>query len=361
MGHGPSARPVVIKAMPVRGYSQDGGHILVSFEPGETGPPDQATTALPPKSDVALAGDRAWQDELNAVRAELQTTIERMEAANEELKASNEEVTSMNEELQSTNEELETSKEELQSFNEELHTVNNQLQHKIRELEVTTDNLNNLLAGTDTATLFLDSNLCIKWFAPKTKELFSLVSADVGRPIRDFSRKFSDENLLPDAEGVSNTLTPIEAEVSSDLGQWYLRRILPYHTQDNRIAGLVISFTDITDSKRAADRVNEARIYAEGIVQTVRQPLLVLDEHLRVQSANPAFYELFHVIAAQTEGQLIYELETVSGISLSCEHSLKKYSRGVRRSAISRSHMNSPNRPALHALEWSQALSGRRS
>ena len=231
-----------------------------------------------------------------------------MEAANEELKASNEEVTSMNEELQSTNEELETSKEELQSFNEELHTVNNQLQHKIRELEVTTDDLNNLLAGTDTATLFLDSNLCIKWFAPKTKELFSLVSADVGRPIRDFSRKFSDENLLPDAEGVLNTLTPIEAEVSSDLGQWYLRRILPYRTQDNRIAGLVISFTDITDSKRAADRVNEARIYAEGIVHTVRQPLLVLDGDLRVQSANPAFYELFQVTPAQTEGQLVYEL-----------------------------------------------------
>jgi two-component system, chemotaxis family, CheB/CheR fusion protein len=105
--------------MPVRGYSQDGGHILVSFEPGETGPPVPAGTALPPESDVALGRDRAWQDELNAVRAELQTTIERMEAANEELKASNEEVTSMNEELQSTNEELETSKEELQSFNEE--------------------------------------------------------------------------------------------------------------------------------------------------------------------------------------------------------------------------------------------------
>jgi two-component system, chemotaxis family, CheB/CheR fusion protein len=104
------------------------------------------------------------------------------------------------------------------------------------------------------------------------------------------------------------TLTPIDAEVSSDLGQWYLRRLLPYRTQDNRIEGLVISFTDITDSKRAADRVNEARIYAEGIVQTVRQPLLVLDGDLRVRSANPAFYELFQVNPAQTEGQLVYEL-----------------------------------------------------
>jgi two-component system, chemotaxis family, CheB/CheR fusion protein len=107
---------------------------------------------------------------------------------------------------------------------------------------------------------------------------------------------------------VLKMLTPIEAEVSSELGRWYLRRMLPYRTQDNRIAGVVISFTDITDSKRAADKVNEARIYAEGTVQTVRQPLLVLDENLRIQSANPAFYELFGVTPAQTGGQLVYEL-----------------------------------------------------
>jgi hypothetical protein len=114
---------------------------------------------------------------------------------------------SANEEYQSTNEELETSKEELQSFNEELHTVNNQLQHKIRELEDATNDLNNLLAGTDTATLFLGTNLCIKWFAPKTQALFSLLSTDVGRPIADFSRKFADENLLADADGIEDADT----------------------------------------------------------------------------------------------------------------------------------------------------------
>ena len=168
--------------------------------------------------------------------------------------------------------------------------------------------MNNLLAGTDTATLFLDANLCIKWFAPKTKALFSLLSTDVGRPIVDFSRKFADENLLPDADTVLKTLTPIEAEVPSDLGRWYLRRMLPYRTQDNRVSGVVISFTDITDSKLAADRVNEARIYAEGIVETVRQPLLVLDADLRVQSANSAFYQLFRVTPQATEGQLVYDL-----------------------------------------------------
>lgn len=103
------------------------------------------------------------------------------------MKASNEDATSMNEELQSTNEELETSKEELQSFNEELNTINAQLQHKIGELERATNDLNNLLAGSETATLFLGDKFRIEWFAPATKELFDLVSSDIGRPIAHFA------------------------------------------------------------------------------------------------------------------------------------------------------------------------------
>ncbi|TGV95520.1 chemotaxis protein CheR, partial [Mesorhizobium sp. M2D.F.Ca.ET.145.01.1.1] len=128
----------------------------------------------------------------------------------------------------------ETSKEELQSFNEELNTVNSQLQHKIGELEAATNDLNNLLAGSETATLFLDEKLRIKWFAPATKELFDLVSTDIGRPIAHFARKFADDNLIIDAETVLKKLAPIVAEVPSDAGRWYSRRMLPYRTRDNR-------------------------------------------------------------------------------------------------------------------------------
>ncbi|HTN61123.1 MAG TPA: PAS domain-containing protein, partial [Devosia sp.] len=60
--------------------------------------------------------------------------------------------------------------------------------------------------------------------------------------------------------------------------------------------------------KTAADAINDARIYSEAIVQTIRQPLLVLNGDLRVRSANPAFYELFKVQEAETEGALVYEL-----------------------------------------------------
>src|SRR5437763_12005815 len=48
--------------------------------------------------------------------------------------------------------------------------------------------------------------------------------------------------------------------------------------------------------------------YAQNIVDTVREPLLILDATLRVQSANRAFYQTFHVSPGETEGRLIYEL-----------------------------------------------------
>ncbi|MEX2692635.1 CheR family methyltransferase [Rhizobium mongolense] len=239
---GKSSRSVAITVMPLP-TSSAGGNLLVSFIPAPKAS-KQVKASMREDAGGGSSGERALQEELTTTRAELRNTIEHLETANEELKASNEEATSMNEELQSTNEELETSKEELQSFNEELNTVNNQLQHKIGELEAATNDLNNLLAGSETATLFLDDKFRIKWFAPATKELFDFVSSDIGRPIAHFARKFSDANLLPDAETVLKKLITIDAEVQSDASRWYLRRMLPYRTRDNHIAGVVVTFSD---------------------------------------------------------------------------------------------------------------------
>ncbi len=242
------------------------------------------------------------------MRSELQNTIEHLETTNEELKASNEEATSMNEELQSTNEELETSKEEMQSFNEELHTVNGQLQNNVRDLEDSTNDLNNLLTGTDTATLFLDEKFCIKWFTPGLRELLDLLPADIGRPLEHFALKFRDDNLLSDAAQVMQKLQVLETEVSGIGGRWHLRRMLPYRTLDNRIAGVVITFFDVTDVRAARQASTEARIYAQAIVDTIRQPLLVMDDALNVVSLNPAFETLFRVSEAEGIGQSVFEL-----------------------------------------------------
>jgi two-component system, chemotaxis family, CheB/CheR fusion protein len=295
--------PISVSVAPLAAGANGQGHILISFAPEAT------ASSISSNSDQSSpVADTALQDELKAVRSELQNTIEHLETTNEELKASNEEATSMNEELQSTNEELETSKEEMQSFNEELHTVNSQLQHKVHELEDSANDLNNLLAGTETATLFVDTNLCIKWFSPGTKELFNFIATDVGRPIGHFARKFDDKNLLSDADKVLKTLIVLEVEVAAADGRWLLRRMLPYRTLDNHIAGVVITFIDVTDHKHASEAREEARIYAQTIVETIRQPLLVLDDSMHVVSTNPAFRNLFAVTEIETIGKLVFEM-----------------------------------------------------
>jgi len=294
-------RAVMVTASPITGSGK--GHILISFAPSGAG-----ATRTTPALQENQSQEADLRDELSSVQSELQNTIEHLETANEELKAANEEAASMNEELQSTNEELETSKEEMQSFNEELHTVNSQLRSNVRDLEDSTNDLNNLLAGTDTATLFLDEKFCIKWFTPSLRELLDLLPGDIGRPLEHFARKFRDDSLLSDAARVMQKLQVLETEVSGFGGRWHLRRMLPYRTLDNRIAGVVITFLDVTDTRTARQASTEARIYAQAIVETIRQPLLVMDDALNVVSINPAFEALFQVTNADEVGRPVIEL-----------------------------------------------------
>ena len=308
---GGTARLVSVTVAPLAAAASSGALLLVSFETPPPKLPARARTVSPKARDRKesdAASRHVLEEELKATRAELRSTVEQMESGNEELKAANEEVTSMNEELQSSNEELETSKEELQSYNEELHTINNELHHKVQDLENLTNDQNNLLAGTEIATIFLDTDSRIRWFSPASGTLLNLMPTDVGRPLAHFAPKFADPNLLGDTRTVLEKLTRSEAEVRSTAGRWYLWRLLPYRTRDNRIVGVVLTFTDITGRKQAADAVNEERIYAQAVVETIRQPLLVLDSNLRIQSANTAFFALFKVAPEVTLNQRLYDL-----------------------------------------------------
>lgn len=191
------------------------------------------------------------EQELNATREDLNRGMEKMRAGNEELKASNEEAMAMNEELQSANEELESSKEELQSLNEELGTANAMLDAKVSELEVSNTDLNNLLVSTETATLFLDREFRIKRFTPACTRLMHLIPSDVGRPLSDIAHRLDDQYLLEDGQGVLAGEASIGREVADADNNWYLRRLLPYRTLDERVAGVVVTFTDVTSIKRA--------------------------------------------------------------------------------------------------------------
>ncbi len=220
----------------------------------------------------------------------LQSATEELETSNEELKSSNEEMQSVNEELQSTNEELETSKEELQSVNEELATVNAELQVKVTDLTRLNNDMNNLLAGTGIATIFVDHQLCILRFTPGVCTIINLIAADVGRPVSHIASNLIDyDSLAKDVRGVLDTLTSKEMEVQSSEGRWYTMRIQPYRTLNNVIEGAVITFVEITEMKQTRDalwKANEMRSLALA-VRDAQDAIIVEDLDGRITAWNP--------------------------------------------------------------------------
>ena len=257
------------------------------------------------------------EHELRSTKDNLRSAVEELETSNEELKSSNEEMQSTNEEIQSSNEELETSKEELQSLNEELITVNTELQNKNDELSVVNDDMKNLLESTDIPTIFLDTRLCIKRFTFHATKVVNLIASDIGRPISHLAAKFKYEKLIEDAEEVLHTLVYKQVELQTNDALWYQMRILPYRTTNNVVDGVVITFSDINKLKNTYVEINKlnndiqlAREYADNIVDTVREALLILDKDMKVISANRSFYKMFTTASEKTVGKFIYELDS---------------------------------------------------
>jgi len=203
------------------------------------------------------------EQELDITRKDLASAIRDRETADEDLRAVNEEAMSVNEEFQTTNEELETSKEELQSLNEELTTLNNQLQGTVAEYQSVANDFENILNSSSVATLFLDTNLNIRFFTPVAKALFSVISSDIGRPLSDLARNFTGGDLSGDARKVLADLAPLSREVLAENGAWYNSLIVPYRTKDNRIEGVVITFSNITERRKANEALHAAKALAE--------------------------------------------------------------------------------------------------
>ncbi len=250
--------------------------------------------------------------ELKSAKENIQTTIEEMETSNEELQSTNEEFQAANEELQSANEELESSREELQSVNEELMTLNAEHQTRIEENSMVVNDMNNMLQSTEIATVFLDNEMNIKGFTPAAIKIINLKKTDIGRPVKDFSSNLVYEKLIDDALEVLNTLALRETEVPDKNGNWYLIRILPYRTTENVINGVVITFIDITERKRAEQMQHDVRIFAEAIVETVRESLVVLDKDLHVISANRSFFRKFKILKEDIENKSIFGINNRS-------------------------------------------------
>ena len=284
--------------------------LLITFEdmPPPAKTKRRTRAATPEEMTHEAQRNQELERELSYSRQTLQSTVAEQQATNEELKSTNEEMQSTNEELQSSNEELETSKEELQSLNEELVTVNAELQAKIEQLGDVKSDLKNLLDNVNVATIFLDEQLRIRRFTRDALKLFRLMSSDVGRPLEHIKSSLKAENLLENAQKVLDTLVVFESEFQTEDGDHYLTRILPYRTVHNMIDGVVITFTDISQRVAAELAFQQARRAADGIVETVREPLLVLDGKLNVILASRSFYRAFSVVREATIGQCIFDL-----------------------------------------------------
>jgi two-component system CheB/CheR fusion protein len=230
--------------------------------------------------EASLERMKILEEELQSTRENLQTTIEELETSNEQLQAANEELVASNEELQSTN-------EELHSVNEELYTVNAEHQRKIAELTQLTDDMDNLLRGTDVGTIFLDKELCIREFTPQITKAFHVLPQDIGRPISNFNHSIRYDRLLDDIQEVIQHESHIEREVVDANGRSYLLRILPYRTK-TKVDGAVLTMIDVTSLRSTeSDLRRMSKVFMDSVDPIVIEELngQIVDVNLAVEEA----------------------------------------------------------------------------
>ena len=312
---------VSVDVFPIEG-SPEGRHFLVLFDDRSAAAAEALAVVDAPaqkarkgkgkskKSSAAAQQEQRvqrLQEELAASREYLQSIIQDLEAANEELQSANEEILSSNEELQSTNEELDTAKEELQSTNEELNTVNEELHNRNEELSRANSDLTNLLASVQIAIVMVAGDLRVRRFTPMAEKVLNLIPTDVGRPISDIKPNIDCpdlENMISDA---INHVTTVEREVRDRQGMWYLLRIRPYKSTENKIDGAVLALLD-TDGSRARGEDAATRQLADALMDFAGRPLLVLDGEHRVRKVSQDFAEDFGVEPTGVEGKSVYAM-----------------------------------------------------
>jgi two-component system CheB/CheR fusion protein len=294
---------VTMTVRPFHDADADADFVLVLFDEVQ-----EAMTDGLPAADEASADSVLMQLEREVQRGkeQLQRTIEQYETSTEELKASNEELQAINEELRSATEELETSKEELQSVNEELITVNSELQSKIEETGKANDDLQNLIASSDIATIFVDRTMRVKRYTPSATGVFNLIGADVGRSLFDITHRLIYPELADDVAATFQSLRQIERQVASRDERWFLARLLPYRTGDDRIDGAVLTLIDITARRRAEDEAREGAERLRLAAQTTNDyAIIVQDPEGVIRSWNAGAERVFGYTEREAVGRNI--------------------------------------------------------
>ena len=250
------------------------------------------------KKNIANESIQQQKQELAVAQEYLLSVVEQYEGTNEKLRTAYEEIQSSNEELQTTNEELETIKEEAQSTTEELLASNEELQMRNYELDKITVDMQNLFNSINITVIMLDKNVHIRRFNAGAERLFRLIPTDIGRPLTDIKPQFDLGNFEENIVKVMQNFIPIETEIATSDGCYYSLQIRPYRTADNQIDGVVVLFFDISENnslKTSLKAAQDAYQYTATIIDTLHEPLAILDHELTLLSANSSFYELFRL------------------------------------------------------------------
>src|SRR5581483_10653976 len=307
-------RDVSVLVMPVKGSGVPSGSLLLIFEEPKLSAARQAkadaaaraeakrASKIPKESSEREIG--RLKQELASTRDYLQAVIEQQEAANEELQSANEEVQSANEELQSINEELETSKEEIQSSNEELATVNDELHNRNTELSQSNNDLTNLLASVQMPIVMLGRDLRIRRFTPMAEKLLNLIPSDVGRPITDIKLNLEIPSFDALLLEVIDTVSSKEQEIKDKSGRWFLLRLRPYKTLENKIDGVVIVLIDVDALKRSQDVL---RVQAELLEQT-QEPIIAWELDGTITYWNRGAEETYGYSKDRAIGRSVHDL-----------------------------------------------------
>jgi PAS domain S-box-containing protein len=263
-------------------------------------------------SGQEAGADRAQLVELEQELAEtkeyLQAVIDQQDTTHAELQAAYEASLSSNEEFQSTNEELESTQEELQSLNEELTTLNEQMQQRNAELSARTAQVSGLLEAIEMPILLLDQELRLHAFNSKAAAELRLTRSSTGRRFGELRSPIPVSDLRELVDRALGERTLQERDVQDAHGRWHTLRLWPVLADPERESTVALALVDIDRLKGDLDRVTAARAYSDAIVETVLEPLVVLDDHLRMVTANRAFHSTFKTQAAEIAGVPLWGL-----------------------------------------------------
>jgi two-component system, chemotaxis family, CheB/CheR fusion protein len=192
-----------------------------------------------------------------------------------------------------------------------LATVNAELQAKVADLSRANNDMNNLLAGTGIATVFVDFQLHVMKFTPAATKVINLIQSDIGRPVGHIvPNLLGYDSLTADIQAVLDTLIPKEMELQTANGRWFTMHIQPYRTIDNTIEGAVITFVDITSARKLQEELGESENRLRSVL--FHSPMLISEFDLDGQFllVNPAVSALFKLPQHKIVGKTISDLLT---------------------------------------------------